>query len=105
MNFFAFVFIGLGVLFMLIMSIRICFLVLPRRAFPVPEIINNLESLSLERRVSFMMGLVIKGYLRKHILHNNAPEYDDSRYLQSYCNFLNNNRNINALKAIKGRQV
>jgi hypothetical protein len=102
MNILVFLFIGLYALLVLIVLIKLCLLVLQRRSFPVPKTIDALENLSLEKKASFMMDLVIKGWLRNHRLHNNAAEYNDSLYLQSYIDFMNNDRNIEVLKTIKG---
>jgi hypothetical protein len=110
MNTVVFLFIGLYALLILVpvlvMLRKRPFSFLPQQSLPNSEIANifgTFKDLSLKEKASSMIYLVTRGYWRKHILHNNAPKYDDSRYLKSYRDFLNNIRNIEALKAIKGR--
>jgi hypothetical protein len=59
---------------------------------------------SAKEKAHYMVDLLHKGYVLRHILTNDAQKRDNKKFLESYCAFLNK-ANINGIKEIKGANV
>jgi len=60
-----------------------------------------ISALSNREKARYMINLLDKGYVLRHILTNNAPRHNDERYKKSYLTFLNEEI-ISNIKKIRG---
>jgi len=64
----------------------------------------TLDSMSNKEKARYMIKLLEKGYILRHILRNDGPEHNNEQYLKSYCSFLNA-ETIYIIKSIKGDRL
>jgi hypothetical protein len=65
------------------------------------DISSVLYPMNNKAKARYMINLLDKGYVLKHILTNTAPEHNDKQYEESYSSFLNAEI-IDIIKQVKG---
>ena len=62
---------------------------------------DDIKHMSPGEKSRYMVNLLVNGYVKRHILTNDAAKRSHEEYLESYCSFLNDT-NVTLIKKFKG---